>query len=488
MTTDDMELVRQYAAHQSEGAFAALVSRHAGLVYSVALRQVRDPQLAEEITQGVFIILARKAGSLGDKTILPGWLYRTACYASRSALKREHRRQHREHEAYMQSTIDRAGTDEAWEKISPLLEEAMLRLGRTDRDALVLRFFEGRSLIEVGAALGASEDAAKKRVNRALDKVRKYFSKRGVISSAAVIAGAISARSVQAAPPVLAKTVTALAVANGATAGGSTLTLINGTLKLMAWSKAKTAIVIGLGILLAAGTTTVTVQQIQAHQTYPWQANEGGIAPNQVNQPPQVRILRSKFQEPDWAVFDGKMIGLGVHAQNVVASAYGLITPTRATFPAGLPAGRYDYLACLPGGPDANEKALQAEVKQKFGVAGKFETRDTEVQLLVATSTNTPGLKRNDKDYGNALRTTPEGFHGWNESLSNLAYLLEDMSAFPVIDQTGLSSRFDFDLNCKKTDLENHDWKTVNEALEPLGLELVATNLPVEILVVEKTQ
>src|ERR1035441_8718305 len=108
MTNDDMELVRQYAAHQSETAFAALVSRHTNLVYSAALRRVRNPQLAEEITQAVFIILARKAGSLDDRTILPGWLYRAACYVSNGARKGEYRRQKREQEAYMQSTLHEA--------------------------------------------------------------------------------------------------------------------------------------------------------------------------------------------------------------------------------------------------------------------------------------------------------------------------------------------------------------------------------------------
>src|SRR3954470_9790673 len=100
MPSDDMELVRQYVTGRSESAFAALVSRHANLVYSAALRRTSNPQLAEEITQAVFIILARKADSFGEKTILPGWLYRTACYVSGHALKREFRRQQREQEAY----------------------------------------------------------------------------------------------------------------------------------------------------------------------------------------------------------------------------------------------------------------------------------------------------------------------------------------------------------------------------------------------------
>jgi RNA polymerase sigma factor (sigma-70 family) len=259
MTSDDMELVRQNAAHQSESAFAALVSRHANLVYSAALRQVRDPQLAEEITQSVFIILARKADSLNARTILSGWLYRAACYTAKSARKREHRRQQHEQEAHMQSILNTAGSDAAWQQMAPLLEEAMLRLGQTDRDALVLRFFEGRSLQEVGLALGASEDTAKKRVNRALEKLRRHFNNHGVSSTTAIIAGAISTNSIQIAPVALAKAVTAMAITKGAAAGGSTWVLVNGTLKAMTWAKMKIACGIAVAILMAGSVVTVAV-------------------------------------------------------------------------------------------------------------------------------------------------------------------------------------------------------------------------------------
>src|SRR5689334_13347807 len=124
MMNDDMDLVREYAVRGSERAFEALVSRHVSLVHSAALRQVRDSQLAEEITQTVFIILARKAGSLGPKTVLPGWLYRTTRYVSAAALKIQRRREHREQEAHMDATIQENKSDSVWEQLEPLLDEA----------------------------------------------------------------------------------------------------------------------------------------------------------------------------------------------------------------------------------------------------------------------------------------------------------------------------------------------------------------------------
>ena len=257
---DDLTLLRRYSREHSEEAFAAIVSQHINLVYSVALRQVRDAHLAEEITQAVFIILARKADSLDDKTIVRGWLCRTARYASANALTIQRRRQEREQEAFMQSQLksqdDVSREAKTWNQIAPLLDTAMESLGKQDHDALVLRFFQNKSFAEVGAALDASESAAKMRVGRALEKLRKFLVKRGIPSTTAVITGLVSANSVQAAPSGLAKTISTVAAAKGATASTSTLTLIKGALKVMAWTKAKTAIVIGGVLILAAGTTT----------------------------------------------------------------------------------------------------------------------------------------------------------------------------------------------------------------------------------------
>jgi RNA polymerase sigma factor (sigma-70 family) len=257
--TDDSQLLREFTERQSDAAFAALVTRHVNLVHSVALRQTGDPHAAEEITQAVFIILARKAASLGPKTILSGWLYQTARLTAANFLRGQIRRQQREQEAYMQSLANEAEPD-VWPQIAPLLDDALGQLGERDRHAIVLRYFENKSLDEVGAALGASEDAAKMRVNRALEKLRKVFKKRGVTLTAALIANAVAAKSVQAAPVGLAITVAATA-AKGVAVGGSTLILVKGALKIMAWTKAKTAIVVTAAVL-ATGTTTVVVTNL----------------------------------------------------------------------------------------------------------------------------------------------------------------------------------------------------------------------------------
>ncbi|HZL78537.1 MAG TPA: sigma-70 family RNA polymerase sigma factor [Candidatus Limnocylindrales bacterium] len=256
---DDHELLAEFARTESEAAFAALIARHVNLVYSAALRFTGNPHHAEEITQAVFIILARKAGSLRPGTVLSGWLYQTARLTTANFVKGEIRRQRCEQEAYMQSTLTETDAA-AWEQIAPLLDEAMGRLGEADRNAIVLRFFENKTAQEVAATLKLNVAAAHKRVNRAVEKLRKFFTKRGVTLSATLIAGAVSANSVQAAPVGLALTISATA-AKGAAIAATVTTLVQGTLKLMTYAKLKLAIGITAGILLAGGAATLAISQ-----------------------------------------------------------------------------------------------------------------------------------------------------------------------------------------------------------------------------------
>ena len=546
----------------------------------------------------------------------------------------------------------------------------MEQLGRKDHDALVLRFFENKNFAEVGAALGASEDAAKMRVNRALEKLRKFFTKRGVSSTTAIIAGAISANSVQAAPVALAKSVTAVAIAKGAAASGSTLTLIKGALKIMAWTKAKTAIVAGAVVILAATSTAIIgVKLARAHRSVadrpdiltplsmnvtseiqtdgttlfqatieltnatsqtteftlltgadkvsrvvdesgqpmkftelpddhyflitlpkpvppggkiswsvegtitnafkpndagewqagstnseanvadmryvetwrlpagatlleatsgmeattnagqielrsdlivppkgirsisihyrppdqPWQINEGEITQFQLNQPPQVRILPSKFHKHAEGIV-GNMVGTGLSAEEVIAAAFsGSYSSARVISNVELPAGRYDYIATLPGGLTVNEKALQEEVRRIFGVVGKTEIRAVDVLVLKIKFANAPGLKLNTggawPKQGSGIEPLSSSFsRGFNDPIIGIVADIENRANVPVIDGTSLTNVFDFDLNYTDSDLKTHNWEKVNQALDPLGLELVSTNMPIEMLVVEKAK
>lgn len=220
---DDKALLREYVEHDSEEAFATLVARHINKVYSVALRHARNPHQAEEITQAVFVTLAQKSRHLGSGVILSGWLYKTARLTAVTLIRSEIRRAHREEEACMQ-TLANENESDVWPQIAPLLDTAMAGLKDTDRHAVVLRFFDGKDMREVGATFGMNEDAARKRVNRAVEKLRRFFTKRGVVLPAAALTAAISANAVQAAPVGLAVTISSAAVLAGTTIATATTT------------------------------------------------------------------------------------------------------------------------------------------------------------------------------------------------------------------------------------------------------------------------
>ena len=237
MTTNDLELLERYAKHGSEEAFAELAHRHLDLVYSAALRQVRSPELAQEVAQSVFADLARSAGQLKRDTVLTAWLYQVARRTGVDVVRRESRRQLREQLAV--ELADMNAHPSIWNQIEPLLEEAMEILEPAERTAILLRFFENRNLREVGETLGTSEDAAQKRVSRAVEKLREFLFQRGVAVGAGGLALVLSTNAVQSAPPGLAVSISSLAALPGAalhtvTTVGTAKTLAMTTLQKIA--------------------------------------------------------------------------------------------------------------------------------------------------------------------------------------------------------------------------------------------------------------
>ncbi len=219
----DWQLLQDYAHHGSETAFETLVQRHVNMIHAAALRQVRDPDLAQDLTQAVFLLLARKAAGLRQSVIVGGWLYRTAILVARRAVRTRRRQQQREREAI--AMLPEPSTDELWELLSPHLDAAMQELGARDRDAVVLRYLQQRSFREVAVALGVSEDAAKKRVARALEKLRTRLVRRGATVTALTLGTVLTAKASPSAPAAVVITAIKSGVAAGAGALASTTAL-----------------------------------------------------------------------------------------------------------------------------------------------------------------------------------------------------------------------------------------------------------------------
>lgn len=268
--TSDWDLLQQYARHNAEQAFAELVRRHLDLVYTAALRQVRSPQLAEEVAQSVFADLAGSVGRLKPDTLLTAWLYQVTRRTAIDVVRRESRRQSRERLAL--EMTDMNSTSAEWMQIEPLLDEAMHALDDTDRAAVLLRYFENKSLREVGATLGTSEDAAQKRVSRAVERLREFFSKHGVTTGASGLAVVLSANAVQAAPVGLLLTISTAAALAGTSVSTSTAIVATKAITMTALQKtlitATLAAAVGTGIyeLRQASNLQNQVQTLQQQQ------------------------------------------------------------------------------------------------------------------------------------------------------------------------------------------------------------------------------
>jgi RNA polymerase sigma factor (sigma-70 family) len=271
---ENRELLAQYVENGSEDAFRELVARYINLVYSTAIRLVAgDRHLAEDLTQTVFVHLCHNAHKLPREVMLGGWLHRDTCHVAGNILRGERRRRTREQEvALMESLPDHTAAN--LEAVAPILDEAINLLEEEDRTAILLRFFEQLDFRSVGSALGSSEDAARMRVSRALDKLQVLLRKRGVAFSTAALATALGGEAVTGAPIGLAASVAATALAGSAAAGGGATTVI----KIVTMTKIKAAIV--GAILVGGGAIPLWVQ----HQRQLGAREEIGALHQQIEQ------------------------------------------------------------------------------------------------------------------------------------------------------------------------------------------------------------
>lgn len=248
--SDDVQLLMEFADRGSEAAFAELVRRHLDLVHSAACRQVAgDVHRAEEVTQAVFVELARQARRLRHHRSLAGWLYTTARFMAARNQRAEQRRQRRELAAHAMN-VPATGPSPDWEDIRPLLDEAMHRLPAADRHAVVLRYFQDRPLAEVGRILGVGENAARMRIARALERLRRELDRRGVPSTAVALAAVLRTQAVIPAPAGMASTVTAAAVMTPVGAGGIAMLVADGLATGMTFSRWLTLGTITVGAAL----------------------------------------------------------------------------------------------------------------------------------------------------------------------------------------------------------------------------------------------
>ena len=322
----DQQLLRDYAERRSETAFAELVRRHVDLVYSAAARMVRDVHLAEDVTQNVFVAFAKDARELAGRQVLSGWLHRTTQNIAAQMVRTDVRRRAREQEAVAMNKLFSTGTEAAWQHIAPQLDIALGELVDTDRDAVMLRYFERKSAAEIAQILNISDEAAQKRVIRAVERLREFLSKRGITIGTSALAVAISTNAVQAAPIGLTAVITTAAVAiagpialGTVTTGkavatnvalqaariGSGASVLASLIALMTKAKLQTAGILAASLLLIATLSLHFYnrsQELVSHSTGATQASVAERSSQPSTPRPRTQRIRPAVAVPEGSV------------------------------------------------------------------------------------------------------------------------------------------------------------------------------------------
>jgi RNA polymerase sigma factor (sigma-70 family) len=269
---DDAELLRDFALRRNEASFRELVARRIGFVYAINLRRLRNPHLAQEATQAVFIALARKAGQVAGGPSVLGWLHRSSCYESRNLMRAHFNRTARETEAQrLGTTVADTTPGNPPGELEAVLDEALGELAAADRDAILARFFSSRTYAEIGQAANLTENAARMRVDRALDRLREKLARRGLTSTAAVLAATLPHYAAAAVPAAFSATMTNTALAAAGAAVPAALFFTMSTAKITTAAALAVAGVIGFGVhhslALESELATLRTEQAQATTT-----------------------------------------------------------------------------------------------------------------------------------------------------------------------------------------------------------------------------
>jgi uncharacterized protein (TIGR03435 family) len=505
---DDHALLLSYARSQDAEAFAQLVKRYSTLVFSTAKRVTGNTATAEDVTQDCFFALARQTTSIRGS--LPSWLHGVALKRSLQATRTEARRQL--HEARVLRPSD-ADYESNWNQIEPLVDAALAKLPDELREPVVQHFLLGRTQTQVAEALHINQSTVSRRLQEGIERLREHLKQTGVVCGVAALSTSLAKNAYSAVPAKLSLSLAKMALAGpaavSAAASSATiasqgvlkLPLLKGVLTLMGLHNAKTAIAIGVALLLA-GTTAIVVYE---NRHYPWQVAGTREMWDQLSQsPPQVKIVPTIFSHAAVNASDGhRYIGIRQRIEDLLQIAY-RTSECRIVFESR-PEGYYDFIANLP---ERNEEALQREIEKQFLMAVQVEKRETDVLLLTVKNRNAPGLRPGGTDSAPGVacsvsdtvtavdgKTKSTGFYrgpyGGNGRYLPFVAFLERALMIPIVDRTNLAG---------SKPMVNIQWDWGAEVWQPgskcdalkkalldqLGLELVPSRETIEVFVVKE--